>query len=87
MSTIKNKVQLIGHLGADPEIVDLKEGRKLAKFSVATNETYKNNEGERVTETQWHNLVAWGKLCLAFDSWVGKVKKGRSHPRPNTHAY
>ena len=63
MSTIKNKVQLIGHLGADPEIVDLKEGRKLAKFSVATNETYKNNEGERVTETQWHNLVAWVKLA------------------------
>ena len=61
MSTIRNKVQLIGNVGREPEIVNLESGKKLAKFSVATNENYKNGNGERITDTQWHNRVAWGK--------------------------
>ena len=63
MNTLRNKVQLIGNLGNDPEIVTLESGKKLAKFSIATNESYKNNKGERVTDTQWHNVVAWGKTA------------------------
>lgn len=63
MNSIRNKVQLIGHLGADPEIVEIKEKHKLAKFRMATNEYYKNDEGEKVTETQWHNIIAWGKTA------------------------
>jgi single-strand DNA-binding protein len=63
MNSIRNRVQLIGHLGADPEIVEIKEKRKLAKFRMATNEYYKNDEGEKVTETQWHNIIAWGKTA------------------------
>ena len=61
MSTLRNKVQLIGNLGNDPEIVTVASGRKLAKFSMATNESYKNNKGERMTDTQWHHVIAWGK--------------------------
>ena len=69
MNALKNKVQLIGNLGNDPEIIIMENGSKLAKFSVATNETYNNAKAEKVTETQWHNVVAWGKtaeLCSQF---------------------
>ena len=75
MSTLRNKVQLIGNLGNDPEIVNLDSGRKLAKFSIATNESYKNNKGERVTDTQWHNVVAWGKTAEVVENFVTKGKE------------
>jgi len=75
MSTLRNKVQLIGNLGNDPEIVNLESGKKLAKFSIATNETYKNNKGERVTDTQWHNVVAWGKTADIIENYVTKGKE------------
>ncbi|MEC7781879.1 MAG: single-stranded DNA-binding protein [Bacteroidota bacterium] len=75
MSTLRNKVQLIGNLGNDPEIVNLDSGKKLAKFSIATNETYKNNKGERVTDTQWHNVVAWGKTAEVIENYVTKGKE------------
>ncbi len=57
MNTLRNKVQLIGNLGNDPEIITMDSGKKLAKFSIATNETYKNAQGEKVTDTQWHDVV------------------------------
>ena len=63
MYALKNKVQLIGNLGNAPEIRSLDDNRKVARFSVATNETYENAKGEKVTETNWHNLVAWGRLA------------------------
>jgi single stranded DNA-binding protein len=59
MSTLKNKVQLIGHVGNDPEIKTFDGGKKLAKLNVATNENYKNEKGEKVEETQWHSLIAF----------------------------
>ncbi len=75
MSTLRNKVQLIGNLGNDPEIITLEGGRKLAKFSIATNETYKNQKGEKVTDTQWHNIVAWGKTAEIIENYVTKGKE------------
>ena len=60
---IQNHVQLVGHLGANPEIKVLENGTKLARFAVAINETYTNKKGERVTSTQWHNIIAWGSLA------------------------
>jgi single-strand DNA-binding protein len=63
MNTIKNRVQLIGNLGAAPEVKTLDSGNKLAKFAVATNDRYTNKKGEKVEETQWHNVVVWGKLA------------------------
>jgi len=75
MSTLRNKVQLIGNLGNDPEIVTLESGKKLAKFSIATNETYKNKEGERVTDTQWHNVVCFGKTADIIENYVTKGKE------------
>ena len=72
MNALRNKVQLIGNLGNDPEIVNLDGGAKLAKFSIATNETYKNAKGEKVTDTQWHNVVAWGKTAEIVENYLTK---------------
>jgi single-strand DNA-binding protein len=63
MNALRNKVSLIGRLGAQPEIVKLDSGRTLARFSIATNESYKNKNGEWQENTQWHNLTAWGKTA------------------------
>ena len=75
MNTLRNKVQLIGNLGNDPEIINLESGKTLAKFSVATNESYKNASGEKVTDTQWHNVVAWGKTAEIIEKYVTKGKE------------
>jgi single-strand DNA-binding protein len=75
MNTLRNKVQLIGNLGKDPEIVNLESGKTLAKFSIATNESYKNAQGEKVTDTQWHNIVAWGKTAQIVEKYVTKGKE------------
>ncbi len=73
MNKLKNRVQLIGFLGSDPELKSLESGNTLAKFSSATNETYLNAQGEKVTNTTWHSLVVWNKLA----ELCGKVlKKG-----------
>ncbi|SDR97475.1 single-stranded DNA-binding protein [Christiangramia echinicola] len=75
MSTLRNTVQLIGHVGNEPEIVNLDSGKKLAKFSVATNESYKNAKGEKITDTQWHNIIAWGKTAELIENYVPKGKE------------
>jgi single-strand DNA-binding protein len=73
MNTLKNSVRLVGNLGMDPEVKSFDNNRKLAKIAIATNETYKNDKGERITDTQWHNLVLWGAQAqLAEDI----LKKG-----------
>lgn len=75
MSALRNKVQLIGNLGNDPEIINLESGKMLAKFTIATNESYKNNKGEKITDTQWHNVVAWGKTAEIIEKYVTKGKE------------
>ena len=72
MNALKNKVQLIGNLGNAPEIKNTESGKKLAKFSIATNETYYNAKGEKVVETQWHNLIAWGKVADVVEKYLSK---------------
>jgi single-strand DNA-binding protein len=72
MYALKNKVQLIGNLGNAPEIKNTDNGKKVARFSMATNESYKKENGERVTETQWHNLVAWGKVAELAEQYLNK---------------
>lgn len=75
MNALRNKVQLIGNLGNDPEIVTLESGTKLAKFAIATNATYRNAKGEKVTDTQWHNVVAWGKTAELVENYLAKGKE------------
>ena len=72
MYALKNKVQLIGNLGNAPEVKTTESGKKLARFSVATNESYRNTKGEKVTETTWHNLVAWGKVADIAEKYLNK---------------
>ena len=75
MSNLRNKVTLIGNVGQEPEIKDLDGGKKVAKISLATNESYKNSKGEKVTNTEWHNLVAWGKTAEIIEKYVAKGKE------------
>ncbi|MFT3845999.1 MAG: single-stranded DNA-binding protein [Lacibacter sp.] len=75
MYALKNKVQLIGNLGNTPEVKTLESGKKVAKFSLATNESYRNAKGEKITETQWHNLIAWGKVAELVEKYLTKGKE------------
>lgn len=75
MYALKNKVQLIGNLGGKPEVKTTENGKKLAQFSVATNESYRNATGEKVTETQWHRVVAWGKVADIAEKYLDKGKE------------
>ena len=72
MYALKNKVQLIGNLGAAPEVRTTETGKKLVRFSIATNETYRSSEGEKKTETQWHNIIAWGNLAEIAEKYLSK---------------
>ncbi len=72
MYALKNKVQLIGNLGNAPEVRTTETGKKLVKFSVATNEIYRNANGEKIKETQWHNLIAWGKVAEIAEKYLLK---------------
>ena len=75
MSTLKNRVQLIGNVGGEPIITNLESGKKVARFSMATNESYKNGKGEKQTDTNWHNIVAWGKTADIIEKYVDKGKE------------
>lgn len=75
MSTLKNRVQLIGNVGGEPIITKLESGKKVARFSMATNESYKNGKGEKQTDTNWHNIVAWGKTADIIEKYVDKGKE------------
>ncbi|MEO5943747.1 MAG: single-stranded DNA-binding protein [Ferruginibacter sp.] len=72
MYALKNKVRLIGNLGNAPEVRNTESGKKLVRFSVATNESYRNAQGEKITETQWHNLIAWGKVAEIAEKFLVK---------------
>ena len=72
MNALRNKVQLIGNLGMNPEVKTLEGGRKFIKVSIATNESYKNSNGETIKETQWHNLIAWGKVADIAEQYLSK---------------
>ena len=75
MSTIKNHVQLIGNVGQEPTITNLESGKKVARFSLATNENYKDSKGERQTDTNWHTVVAWGKTADIIEKYAEKGKE------------
>ncbi|RYD88871.1 MAG: single-stranded DNA-binding protein [Sphingobacteriales bacterium] len=75
MYALRNRVQLIGNLGGDPEIRTFDGGKKKASFSMATSESYRNAQGEKITETQWHNVVAWGKLAETAEKVLSKGKE------------
>ncbi|HPF12593.1 MAG TPA: single-stranded DNA-binding protein [Flavobacteriaceae bacterium] len=75
MSTLRNKVQLIGNVGQEPTITTLDSGKKVARISLATNENYKNSKGEKQTDTNWHTVIAWGKTADIIEKYVSKGKE------------
>jgi single-strand DNA-binding protein len=75
MSTLKNRVQLIGNVGQEPTITNLESGKKVARLSLATNENYKNSNGEKQTDTNWHTIVAWGKTAEIIEKYASKGKE------------
>lgn len=72
MNALRNHVQLIGRLGANIDVKKLDSGKAVGKVSLATNEVYKNQKGERVEETTWHNLVVWGKNAEILEKYTEK---------------
>ena len=72
MNSLKNRVQLIGNLGKDPEVKSFDNGKKVARFTMATSESYKKEGGEKVTETQWHNIVAWNGTAGIVEKYLKK---------------
>ena len=87
MSTLKNKVQLIGNVGQEPTITALDNGKKVARLSLATNEHYKNGQGEKQTDTNWHTIIAWGKTADIIEKYVTKGKEIAIEGKLSTRAY
>ncbi|HNT92135.1 MAG: single-stranded DNA-binding protein [Bacteroidales bacterium] len=75
MNGLRNKVQLIGRLGQDPEVKTLESGKKVAHFNVATKESYKNAEGTKIDETTWHSIVAWNGLAELSSRFLSKGRE------------
>ncbi|HHU33820.1 MAG TPA: single-stranded DNA-binding protein [Bacteroidetes bacterium] len=72
MNNLRNRVQLIGNLGQDPEVKTLESGKKVANFTIATREEFKNAEGQKVSESTWHNIVAWNGLADIVSKYLKK---------------
>jgi single-strand DNA-binding protein len=72
MNAMKNTVQLIGNVGNDPEIKNLDGGKKVANITMATNEVYYKENGDKVEQTEWHKVVAWGKTAEIIEKYVTK---------------
>ncbi len=87
MSTLKNKVQLIGNVGQEPTITTLESGKKVARLSMATNENYKDSKGEKQTDTNWHTIIAWGKTADIIEKFVTQGKEIAVEGKLNTRNY
>jgi single-strand DNA-binding protein len=75
MNAMRNKVQLIGHVGQEPEIKTFDGEKKVANITIATNDYYTNDKGEKVEQTEWHRVAAWGKLAEIIEKYVDKGKE------------
>jgi len=75
MNAMRNRVQLIGHVGQEPEVKTFDGGKKVANITIATNDYYTNDKGEKVENTEWHKVVAWGKTAEIIEKYVTKGKE------------
>jgi len=72
MNSLRNKVQLIGNLGNNPEVKVLNNNRKMVRLSLATTDSYRDADGKKITDTQWHNIVAWGNVANIIEKYLKK---------------
>lgn len=82
-----NKVILVGNLGKDPELRTLESGRKVANFSLATTESYKDKNGEKVDQTEWHNIVFWGPIAEVIEKYLKKGSQIYVEGKIRTRSY
>ncbi len=82
-----NKVILVGNVGKDPEVRYLEGGVAVAKFPLATSESYKNKEGQKIVQTEWHNIVLWRGLAEVAEKWVRKGNKIYIEGKIRTRSY
>lgn len=87
MKSLVNRVNLIGVLGKDPETTQFESGKKRTTFSIATHEYYKNDSGDKVDITDWHNIVVWGKLAEFAQEYLSKGKKVAIEGKISTRSY
>ena len=87
MNNLRNSVRLIGFLGNDPEIKTIGEKKKVAKVSIATNDSYKNDKGEKIEETQWHNLVMWDRNANLAENYLHKGSEVSIEGKLTSHSY
>ena len=87
MSNIKNYVHLLGRMGDTPKVTTLDKGKKMARFSMATNEYFYNSSGEKVQNTQWHSIITWGKTAEIVESYATKGQQLVIVGKLNTRAY
>lgn len=87
MSKLRNRVYLIGNLGSDPELNQFESGKKKASFTLATNDFYKNQDGERIQDTQWHNIIAWNHQAELIENYVKKGQEIAIEGKLTTRSY
>ena len=87
MNKLKNSVRLIGNLGMNPEVKQTTNGKKLAKFSIATNDSYRDEKGKEVKETQWHSLIVWGKQAEIVEKYLKKGSEVAIEGKLSTRNY
>lgn len=87
MNTLRNSVRLVGNLGMDPEVKVFDTNKKLARLSIATNDSYKNDKGEKVNDTQWHNLVFWGAQAKLAEDFLKKGDEVAIEGRISNRSY
>lgn len=87
MNTMRNRVTLIGHLGKDPEMVTFENGTKKASFTIATNSSYKKQNGEKKDDTQWHNVIFFGRSAEIAVEYLKKGREVAVEGRLSTRSY
>ena len=87
MTALRNSVRLIGHLGDNPKMRKLDSEKSVANFSVATNESYRDNNGNKMSETTWHKLVAWGKQAEVAEKYLKKGTEVAIEGKLTNHSY
>ena len=87
MSTLKNSVRLMGFVGNDPEVKVIGDQKKIARLRIATNESYRNADNEKVEQTQWHQLVFWGKQADLAEKYIQKGKEISVEGKLTSHSY
>jgi len=75
MNSLRNKVQLIGRLGQDPEIITFEDGGKMAKFNLATDDSYKDKQGNKIERTYWHSVIVKNGLVNVVENYITKGKE------------